>query len=197
MGATAVGIACKEGVVLASEKRLAYGTFVASRNVMKVFKINDRVGMACAGLIGDVQLLLRELRYNVNLYQYMYVRRIHPRSVARILSLLLQSRRLFPMIAQIVIGGIDDEGKARVYSLDPLGSVIEDNYTAVGTGTEIAIGVVESYYRPDMSIDEAKELAIRAIKRAVSRDAMSGDGIDIIIITKEGIRTESVPLTST
>jgi proteasome beta subunit len=70
--------------------------------------------------------------------------------------------------------------------------VLPDKYTCVGSGTEIAIGVVEEGYKDNMEMEEAKELVIRAMKSAVSRDVMSGDGIDFLIITKDGIREESM-----
>ena len=89
------------------------------------------------------------------------------------------------------MGGLDDEG-ASLYVLDVLGSLIPDKYAVVGSGTEIAMGVLEEGYKETMSLKEAKDLVTRSIKSAVSRDSMSGDGIDFLIITKEGITEESI-----
>jgi proteasome beta subunit len=96
-----------------------------------------------------------------------------------------------PLITQTLVGGVDDEGPS-IYVLDVLGSVIPDKYSVVGSGTEIAIGVVEEGYKDNLSMEEAKELATRAIKSAISRDIMSGDGIDFLIITKNEATEESV-----
>ena len=83
--------------------------------------------------------------------------------------------------------------KAHQYTcLDVLGSLIPDKYAVVGSGTEIAMGVLEEGYKETMTAEEAKELVTRSIKSAVSRDSMSGDGIDFLIITKEGVTEESV-----
>ncbi|RLG96835.1 proteasome subunit beta, partial [Candidatus Bathyarchaeota archaeon] len=79
-----------------------------------------------------------------------------------------------------------------IYILDILGSVIPDKYAAVGSGAEIAVGVLEEGYRENLSLEEAKDLVTRAIKSAISRDAISGDGVDFLIITKDGIREESI-----
>ncbi len=76
--------------------------------------------------------------------------------------------------------------------LDVLGSVIPDKFAAVGSGAEIAVGVLEQDYKDKISTKEAKDLAIRAVKSAISRDVMSGDGLDILVITKEGIKEESI-----
>jgi len=107
------------------------------------------------------------------------------------MSNLLFGRRLVPLITQTIVGGTDEEG-ASLYVLDILGSVIPDKYAAVGSGAEIAVGVLEEGYKDKMSVKEAKALVARAIKSAVSRDIMSGDGVDFLIITDEGIQEESV-----
>jgi len=106
------------------------------------------------------------------------------------MSNLLFSRRLFPLITQTVVGGMDEEG-ASIYVLDVLGSLIPDKYAAVGSGAQIAVGVLEEAYRENMNMEETKQLVVRAIKSAISRDVMSGDGVDFLMITKEGIREES------
>ncbi len=107
------------------------------------------------------------------------------------ISNLLFNRRLLPLITQTIIAGVDDEGPS-LYVLDVLGSNIQDKYTAVGSGAEIAMGTLEDSYRDGMTLEEGKNLVTRAIKSAISRDAMSGDGIDFLIITKDGIQEESL-----
>lgn len=190
-GATTVGIVCSDGVVLASEKRVSYGNFVLSRAGKKVFRISDHIGVACAGLVSDMQILAREVGVYANLFKLESGRPISVRAAAKVMSNLLFSSRLLPYITETIIGGVDDEGPS-VYVLDLLGSTIPDKYAAVGSGAEIAIGVLEESYREGMTVEEGKNLAIKAIKSAISRDAMSGDGIDLLIITKNGIKEESI-----
>jgi proteasome beta subunit len=190
-GATTVGVIFKDGVVLASEKRVSYGYLVVSKTGKKVFRVTDHIGAACAGLVSDMQVLIREVEAYGNLFNLDVGRPISVRSAAKLMSSLLFSRRLAPLITQTIVGGVDKDGPS-LYSLDPLGSVLPDKYTAVGSGTEIAIGVVEEGYKDNMGMEEAKELVIRAMKSAVSRDVMSGDGIDFLIITKDGISEESM-----
>ena len=190
-GATTVGVVCRDGVILASEKRVSYGYLIVSKGGKKVFKITDRIGAACAGLVSDMQILVREVEAYANLYSLEVSRPISVRSAAKLMSNLLFNRRLAPLITQTIVGGTDGEGTS-LYVLDILGSVIPDKYAGVGSGTEIAMGVLEEGYREDMTMEEGKDLVVRAIKSAISRDVMSGDGIDFLLITKDGTREESI-----
>jgi proteasome beta subunit len=190
-GATTVGVVFTEGVVLASEKRVSYGNMIMSRGGKKVFKLTDHIGAACAGLVSDMQILAREMEAYTKLFDLDVGRSISVRSAAKLMSNLLFGRRMAPLITQTLVGGVDDEGPS-IYVLDVLGSVIPDKYSVVGSGTEIAIGVIEEGYKDNLSMEEAKELATKAIKSAISRDVMSGDGIDFLIITKNEATEESV-----
>ncbi|MEM1585853.1 MAG: archaeal proteasome endopeptidase complex subunit beta [Candidatus Bathyarchaeia archaeon] len=190
-GATTVGIVCSDGVILASEKRVSYGNFVLSRAAKKVFKISDHIGAACAGLVSDMQILVREVGVYANFFKLETGRPISVKAAAKVMSNMLFSSRLIPYITETIIGGVDDEGPS-LYVLDLLGSTIPDKYAAVGSGAEIAIGVLEGEYGEGMTVEEGRNLAIKAIKSAISRDAMSGDGIDLLIITKNGIKEETI-----
>lgn len=190
-GATTIGVVCKDGVILASEKRVSYGYLVLSKAGKKVFKVTDRIGAACAGLVSDMQILIREVEAYAHLFELDYGRSIPVRSAAKMMSNLLFQSRLFPLITQTVIGGIDEDGPC-LYVLDPLGSLIRDKFASVGSGAEIAIGVLEASYKDELTVEEAKQIVLRAVKSAISRDVASGDGVDFLIITKEGIKEESV-----
>jgi len=190
-GATTIGVVCRDGAILASEKRVAYGYLIVSKGVKKVFKITDQIGAACAGLVGDMQILVREVEAQANLYSMDVGRRISVRSAAKLMANILFNRRYAPLITQTIVAGLDEEGPS-LYVLDVLGSVISDKYAVVGSGTELAMGVLEEGYKDDMKLKDAKELVTRSIKSAISRDVMSGDGIDFLIINKEGITEESI-----
>ena len=112
------------------------------------------------------------------------------KAASKMMSNLLFNRRLFPLITQTIIGGVDEEGPS-MYVLDVLGSNIPDKFTAVGSGAEIAIGVLEDHYKEGLTVDEGKKLVTTAIKSAISRDAMSGDGIDFLVITEKGTKEET------
>jgi proteasome beta subunit len=190
-GATTIGTVFNGGVILASEKRVTYGNFIMSRGGKKVFKVTDRIGVACAGLVGDMQVLAREMEAQANLYSMDVGRKISVRSASKLLANVLFNRRYAPLFTQTIVGGLDEDGPT-IYVLDVLGSLIPDKYAVVGSGTEIAMGVLEDGFKETMSEEHAKALVTRAIKSAISRDSMSGDGIDFLIITKDGITEDSV-----
>ena len=191
-GATTIGVVFKDGVILAAEKRVSYGSFIISKGGKKVFKIADTIGAACAGLVSDMQSLIRDVEAYANLYRLDSSRPITVRATAKLMANVLFDSRFMPLITQTVVAGIDDEG-ASLYVLDILGSLIPDKYAVVGTGAEIAIGVLEEGFKEDMTLKEVKDLVVRAIKSAISRDSMSGNGIDILIITKKGTEEETMP----
>ncbi len=192
-GATTLGMVFSDGILLVSEKRVTYGYFVTSKAGRKVFTITDHIGAACAGLVSDMQVLIREVGAYANLFKLDNGRRISVKAAAKVMSNLLFGRRLFPLITQTIVGGVDEEGPS-IWVLDVLGSLLPDKYAAVGTGAEIAVGVLEEGYSDEMGLEKAKALAVRAMKSALSRDSMSGNGADFLIITREGVQEESMKL---
>ena len=193
IGATAVGIKTKEGVVLAAEKRVSYGFYTLSTAGKKVFIVNDRLAIASAGIIADMQTLAKILKVNAKAYELEMKRKPSVHAMAKLLSVVMFSRRFMPFFAEVLVGGIDDEGPHLIV-MDPLGSLIEDNYAALGTGAKLAIAIIDASYKSDMSLQDAKKLAVQALKAALERDPVSGGGIDLVVIDKNGAREEEVKL---
>lgn len=185
-GATAVGVTYDSGVVIASERRIAYGNFVVSKSTKKTFKITDYVGACCAGMVADMQVLAMQMRALTKIRKMELKRDIPPNSVAKMMSTLMYERRFFPLLTQVIVGGVD--GNPAIYTLDPLGSVLPDDYAAVGTGAEMALGVLDQEFKSKMKEKEAVALVVKSIKSATMRDAASGDGIDILVADKNGVR---------
>ncbi len=185
-GATAVGIKTRKAVVLAAERRFSYGGFILSKTARKVFKITDRIAVAGAGLIADIQAIDKIIKAEIRYYEVTMNKEITVKAAAKLLSSILYSYKSTPMFSEFIIGGRDVEGY-HLYVMDPLGSLIEDDYAAIGSGAPIAIGIIESEYRDDLDADKLKSIAIKSIKAAISRDSMSGDGIDLIVISDKTI----------
>jgi len=192
-GATTVGIKGKDFVVLASERRMSYGGYILSRSIRKVFKITDKIGVAFAGLFADMQALAKYLEAEVKFYELTLEKPMRIRSAAKILSTILYNQKHTPYLSETLVGGIDSEG-AHLFVLDPLGSLIEDDYAAVGSGAPIAIGIIETNYSKVKSVDDAEKVAYDAIRAAAERDSSSGDGVDLLVITKEGIKEQYLRL---
>jgi len=193
IGATAVGIKTKEGVVLAAEKKVSYGFYTLSTAGKKVFIVNDRLAIASAGIIADMQTLAKILKLNAKAYELEMKRKPSVHAMAKLLSVVMFSRRFMPFFAEVLVGGIDDEG-SHLIVMDPLGSLIEDNYAALGTGAKLAIAIIDASYKPDMSLQDAKKLAVQALKAALERDPVSGGGIDLVVIDSGGAKEEEVKL---
>lgn len=191
-GATAVGITYQDGIVLAAEKRISYGNFVVNKNTKKIFTITDQVASACAGMVADMQVLTRQVEALAKIRKLETRRDMATNSVAKLMSVIMFERRYFPLLTQVIVGGV--QTTPEIYTLDPLGSLLPDNYAAVGTGAEMALGIMDAEYKKTMSEDTSKKLAIKAVKSSIQRDSASGDGIDVLTITKKGIEEESLDL---
>jgi len=191
-GATAVGITYKDGVVLGAERRITLGSFVRSKSGKKVFKVTETVGAVCAGMVADMQNLVKEVGVYAKLKELESRKPMKPNSVAKLMSTMMFQNRYAPLLTQVIIGGVGE--KPIVYVLDPLGSLISDEYATVGTGEETAVGVVESGFTSNMSQKDAKDLLVSSIKAAIARDAMSGNGIDILTVDRSGIKEEGITL---
>lgn len=188
-GATVVGISYNDGVILAADKRISFGNFVVNKNIKKTFTVTDYVGAACAGMVADMQVLVRQVEALAKIRKLETRREVPPNSIAKLMSVIMFERRYFPLLTQVIVGGINENPE--IYTLDPLGSVLPDNYAAVGTGAEGALGIMDAEFKPNMSEEAVGELASRAIRSATQRDAASGDGIDILYITRTGQREET------
>ena len=191
-GTTTVGLIFKDGVVLATEMRATMGNLIASKRAKKIYKITPRIAMTTAGGVGDAQQLVRIIQVECSLYE---MRRGKTKSVgaaSTLLSNYLNQNRYYPYYVQLLMGGFDDDGPS-VYSVDALGGVSrEDEIVATGSGAPIAYGVLEDQFRPDMSEGEAKDLAIRAVRSAMRRDAGSGEDIMVVVIMKDKYEESTV-----
>ncbi len=184
-GTTTIGIVFKDGVILATEKRATMGYMIASKKAKKVYKVAERIGMTTAGGVGDAQQLARILTVECNLYQIRRSRSITVGASATLLSNHLNQNRHFPYYVQLLIGGVDEKGPS-VYSVDAMGGATrEEEIVATGSGSPMAYGVLEDRFHKDMTEDEAIDIAIRALKSAMKRDAGSGEGIHVVVITKD------------
>lgn len=191
-GATAIGLTHQDGIILAAEKRISYGNFVVNKNTRKIFSITDQVASACAGMVADMQVLTRQVGALAKIRKLETRREMATNSVAKLMSVIMFERRYFPLLTQVIVGGVHTVPE--IYTLDPLGSLLPDKYAAVGTGAELALGLIDSEYNKNMTEDASKKLAIKAIKSSVQRDSASGDGIDILAITNKGTKEESINL---
>ena len=184
-GTTTVGIVFDSGVVLASERRATMGFLISNKTAKKIYQIGHRIGLTTAGGVGDAQQLAKLMTVEANLYE---IRRNKPMSIcaaSTLLSNILHGNRYYPYYVQLLIGGVDESGPI-LYSVDAVGgSSKESEIVATGSGSPMAYGVLEDRFKPGMSREEASELAIRALRSAIKRDAGSGESMMVVVITSE------------
>ena len=188
-GTTTVGLTTADGVVVGTDRRASLGgRFVSNKNVVKVEQVHPTAVLTLVGSVGGAQSFIRTLRSEANLYES---RRGEPMSINALATLAGNFARGGPFLAiNPILGGVDDEG-SHVYSIDPAGGVMEDDYTVTGSGMQLAYGVLEGQYDPEMSIEEARTLAAQAINAPTERDTGSGNGLALATVTGDGVDIET------
>ena len=183
-GTTTVGLSTEDGVVMATDMRASAGRMVSSKDVQKVEQIHPNAALTIAGSVSAAQSLISSLRSEASLYETRRGKEMSMEALSTLTSNFLRSGAFF--IVSPLLGGVDEDG-AHVYSLDPLGGLMEEDYAVSGSGSQYALGVLEQEYDEELSVDEAKSVAAHAIQSAVERDLASGNGINVAVVTDEGV----------
>ncbi len=186
-GTTTVGIKAKDGVILCADMRASAGYFIANNNTMKIQKIDEHAGMTMAGGVADAQNITDILRYHANLHRIQKQEPIPIKSLTRLTSLIFHQNRGYPFIADILVGGYDKTGPD-LYNIDMFGSVEKKTFVTTGSGSPVAYGLMEEEFHENLSVEDAKILALRAVKAAITRNIGTGDGINLAILDKDGFR---------
>ncbi|MFH1649480.1 MAG: proteasome subunit beta [Candidatus Woesearchaeota archaeon] len=190
-GTTTVGIKCKDAIILAADKRATAGTFVVNKDIDKVMPINDRMALTVAGTVSDIQLLAKLLKAELKLKEIRSNRKNTVKEAANLLAGMVYGNiRQFstiPGISHFLFGGYD--GNCSLYDIYPDGSISDiSNFVSTGSGSMFAYGVLEAQYKENMTEEQGVQLALKAINSALQRDSASGNGIDVISITKDGVK---------
>lgn len=186
-GTTTLGLVCRGAVVLAAERKATMGYMVASKTAKKILPLDEHIVMTIAGLVGDAMALERYIKAEFKLYRLQEEARISVKAAANLIANILYSRRFYPYYVQLLVGGYDSG--PRLHSLGADGSVMEEKeYFSTGSGSPMALGVLETAFKKGMSLDEGKRLAARAVHAAAQRDiASGGSGIDVTVIDSSGV----------
>ncbi|MBW2990466.1 proteasome subunit beta [Candidatus Woesearchaeota archaeon] len=190
-GTTTLGLMCKDSIVLAADKRATAGNFIAHKKVDKVIPVNDRMALTTAGIVSDIQLLVKLLKAELKLKSIRVEREPSVKEAANLLTNIIYNNvrklSMIPGITHFLLGGVDSG--LHLYDLYADGSITEiDDFVASGSGSVMAYGLLEATYKKDMSEAEGVELAIKAVNAAMQRDSASGEGIDVFVINKAGVK---------
>jgi len=187
-GTTTVGVVCRDGVVVAADKRATAGGMVVSKSTEKIVHITDKIVVTTAGTVSDIQLLIRIIKAQLKLDSLR--KGIEPKvkeSANFMASLVYNNIRkmsIIPGVAHFLFAGTDNHGDA-LYDIFPDGSLTEiDDYICSGSGSVFAYGVLEAGYKHNLGVEEGTKLAIKAVNAAMQRDVASGQGIDVVVVGK-------------
>ncbi|MFO8019734.1 MAG: archaeal proteasome endopeptidase complex subunit beta [Promethearchaeia archaeon] len=184
-GTTTVGITCKDAVILGTDKRASMQYFVSSKRAKKLHKIQEHLYMTIAGSVADAQNLVDVLRAETSLYQYEKEKKVRIEAAGKILANILFQNKMTPYQVGLILGGVTEKEGAKLLNIGAYGSILPDKYCAVGSGQNFSYGVLEAKYKDDLSIEEGKNIVIRAVKSSIVRDMASGNGIDIAVVKKD------------
>ncbi|MDP1695899.1 MAG: proteasome subunit beta [archaeon] len=189
-----VGIVCKDGVVMGADRRSTAGSIIMGKNHQKIRKVNEFVAAAYTGGVADLQLAHKVLAAELRLKELKTKSRSTIREAANLLSMMtyrsIRSPTMIPNIVGTLIAGVDENGKASLFSIEPAGGVeeIADYDANFSSGMPYILGFLERQFKKDLSVKEGIELAKECIKASTQRDSGSGNGIDVFTLTKEGIK---------
>ncbi len=186
-GTTTVGIVCTDGVVLATDRRVTAGTYVAHKKGRKLFQLDESKAATIAGLVADAQMIMDYLKSQINLLKMNNKGPVSTKTIATYASNVLFSARNYPYIVQFIIAGYDETGPS-LYVLDWFGTLTQEKFITTGSGSPYAIGVLETSLKKNPTMTEALPVIARAVRSSIERDPGSGEGIDVITISKEGFR---------
>lgn len=191
-GTTTVGIVCKDGIVLAADKRATAGSMIVDKRAEKVHVISDDFALTIAGGVSDAQLLIKLIRAELKLKEIRTVKRPSAKEAANLLGGLvyniIRTPSMLPGIVHFLLAGKDING-VHLYDLFPDGSVTKiKDYVSSGSGSVFAYGVLETQYKQDITTNEAVVLAVKAVNTALQRDSASGNGVDVIVVSNKDIK---------
>ena len=197
-GTSLVGIVCKEGIVMAGDRKAtAGGSIVMQKNAKKVIQINEYLLVSGTGVSSDIDMLQKLIRAELKLKELKDKKRPTVKEAANLIATIaynnIRQMSMIPFIAGTMVGGLDENGKAELYTVEPAGSVVlvEDFDANFSSGMPYILGLLERQYKPGLTIKEGTQLAIEAIKSSSERDTASGYGVDVYTITKDGIKQVS------
>lgn len=191
-GTTTIALKFKDGVIVATDNRASAGYMVASPRAKKLHQLNDKTVMTIAGLVSDAQYLVKILKAEIQIYETERGREMMSSKVGNLLARVMygQFRTGFPYYVGLILAGVDSLG-AHVYNLDGSGAISDEPFTSTGSGSPYAYGSFETLYEEDMDEEQGKKVGLLALRAAIIKDIATGDGIDAVVITKDGVKTLS------
>ncbi len=192
-GTTTIGLVCKDGVVLVADKRVSGGYRIMHKSFDKVHQISDTMAVTTAGLVSDAQLITKLIRAELRLKKIRTNKEPSVKEAANLLAgIVYGNARKFSSFLSVVgflLGGRDKNNIYSLYEIGLDGSISKyDDYTSDGSGSDLAIGVLEALYKEGITVEEGIKLALKALNSSIQRDMPTGNGYDVFTITDKGVK---------
>ena len=172
-GSTAIGMVCKEGVLLVTDKRVA-NKLVVGESVEKLFQIDGHVGATISGFVSDGRILIERARIRAQQHRVTYD---EPIDVLELVRGICDMKQWFtqvggarPFGVSILFGGVDGDGEAKLFATEPSGIFFQYKAVAVGEGEVEVNNMLSKEYKDEISLQEGIKLAIRSLKKALTKD---------------------------
>jgi 20S proteasome subunit beta 5 len=175
----------KGGIIVSVDSRATQGAYIGSGTVHKVIRINPYLLGTMAGGAADCSFWERNLGRECRLYELRNGRRITVAGASKLLANVMASYRGYGLSMGTMITGWDTTGP-QLYYVDNDGTRLKGKYFSVGSGSTYAYGVLDHYWRDDLTVEEAIDVGRRAIYHAAHRDAMSGGINNLYHVTPDG-----------
>jgi len=191
-GTTTLGLVCKDGIVLAADKRATAGYFIASKKVDKVLQLTDDIAVTIAGTVSDIQLVVKLIKAELKLKELKTGKINTIKEATNLLAGIVYNNirkySLIPGISHFLVGGRDATG-FHLYDLSPDGAIQEiDDFVSSGSGSIFVYGLLEDTFKKGMSVKEGIDVAVKGVNTAMQRDVASGNGINVFTITDKGVK---------
>jgi len=202
-GGTSIGIAGEDYVMLGSDTRLAAGYSIDCRKKSRIFKMSEKTVILATGFDADIDAFITRMRFVIASYEHSHFHEMGVESLAQCVANTLYSKRFFPYYIKVMVGGINVQGKGKLYGYDPVGTIEDVRYEAGGTGESLAIPVLDAVFGtmhrntvdpPKIPIEEARNIVRDTFSSVTERDIMTGDFLEIAVLTNEGLKIEQYEL---
>ncbi|PSC76193.1 Proteasome subunit beta type-1 [Micractinium conductrix] len=206
-GGTVVAVAGDDYCVVAASTRMSTGYSILTRNKSKILTFNPKCLIASAGMQADMETLHKVLHSRHVTYQFNHRRPMGCQAMAQLLSNTLYHKRFFPYYTFNLCAGLDEQGRGAVYTYDAIGSYERVGYGCQGSGKELIQPVLDNQLKAasplvlpaqqwlsSLPLEQAVDLVKGAFVSAGERDIYTGDDVEILILTKDGIRTDKLEL---
>ena len=183
-GATAIGMVCKDGVIMVTDKRLIDKLIVPDATE-KIFQIDDHIGTTASGILSDARVLIERAQLRAQQHSVTYDSPIDTLTIVKDISdlkqICTQSAGLRPFGVSLLVAGVDEDGSIKLFETDPTGIFFEYKATAIGEGETDVTDILHKQYKEDLTVEDGIKLALKALIKSIG-EKFTADRIDCAYI---------------